>query len=506
MFHAKTFAAAGLVASLMGGTAQAALTADQVWANWQESATSIGLALAAESKTSDVGILTLTGVTVRPTIPQSDADPEGAIDTITMAGAADGSVVITFAPEFTVPLTMLGKDDQITVTHDGLTVTAKEAGGGLTYDYAAPNVKLEAAATYRAPALDGSGDQDASFDLSLDFVNLAGNFADTPGANRKITVSQKSDMWTYTLKQVDPTTSSTSNQTSEMADVTLGLDMTMPSTLRLGDIASGADFTRALNEGLAAKIDIAQGITTQTGDATNPYLNYAIKSTSQPGTVGFTVDKTGGQVTAASAGATFEVTSPMFPFPALTASLGALAMDVRLPLTGGAAQPFRYMVKMENLSVNDEAWAVVDPGKVLPRDPATIALDLTGNASMDLGAVMDSGDTGGDPDPMPSIDALNIADLKLAVAGALMTGKGAFTFDNSTGVPVPSGSADISLTGGNALIDGLVAIGVVPEDQAASARMMMSMFMSPGDGADTMTSKVEARDDGGIYVNGQRVQ
>jgi Uncharacterized protein conserved in bacteria (DUF2125) len=235
-------------------------------------------------------------------------------------------------------------------------------------------------------------------------------------------------------------------------------------------------------------------------------LTYDAKIVSQPGAAVFSMDKTGGGFAGTGGATVVDVTSPSFPFPALHVEMSGLGMDFRTPLTGTDAAPFRYMIKLDNLTVNEEAWAVVDPGAVLPRDPANIALDLTGKAVMDVGALFDTAETGGAPNPLPSIETLDIANLNLAVAGALMTGTGAFTFDNATGIPMPRGSADVSLTGGNALIDGLVAIGMVPEDQAASARMMMSMFMAPGDGEDTMTSKIEARDDGGIYVNDQRVQ
>jgi hypothetical protein len=34
----------------------------------------------------------------------------------------------------------------------------------------------------------------------------------------------------------------------------------------------------------------------------------------------------------------------------------------------------------------------------------------------------------------------------------------------------------------------------------------MAMFMEPGEGDDVLTSKVEARPDGSVYVNGQRMQ
>ncbi|MGB5067092.1 MAG: DUF2125 domain-containing protein, partial [Albidovulum sp.] len=61
------------------------------------------------------------------------------------------------------------------------------------------------------------------------------------------------------------------------------------------------------------------------------------------------------------------------------------------------------------------------------------------------------------------------------------------------------------LIGGNGLIDKLVGMGLVPEDQAKGVRLMMGLFaVKTGD--DTLTSKIEFKEDGGVYANGQRIQ
>jgi hypothetical protein len=49
-------------------------------------------------------------------------------------------------------------------------------------------------------------------------------------------------------------------------------------------------------------------------------------------------------------------------------------------------------------------------------------------------------------------------------------------------------------------------MGLVPEDQAMAARMMLGLFARPGDGPDTLTSKIEVKGDGAILANGQRLQ
>ena len=84
------------------------------------------------------------------------------------------------------------------------------------------------------------------------------------------------------------------------------------------------------------------------------------------------------------------------------------------------------------------------------------------------------------------------------------------TFDNTDlesfdGMPAPEGEANLKLVGANALIDKLIGMGLVSEDDAMGARMMMGMFtVSAGD--DTVTSKIEVNDEGHVLANGQRLK
>ena len=136
---------------------------------------------------------------------------------------------------------------------------------------------------------------------------------------------------------------------------------------------------------------------------------------------------------------------------------------------------------------------------------ATLIVDLSGAAKL-LVNILDPKEAENIGDQPPGeLDALDINELKLSAVGAELTGNGALTFDNSAGVPKPLGAVDLQLTGANALIDKLVAMGFVPEDQAMGARMMMGLFAVPT-GEDALSSKIEFKEDGGVYANGQRVQ
>ena len=71
----------------------------------------------------------------------------------------------------------------------------------------------------------------------------------------------------------------------------------------------------------------------------------------------------------------------------------------------------------------------------------------------------------------------------------------------------PVGEISGELTGVNALLDTLGAMGLVPQDQMMGAKMMLTMFAKPVEGQpDKLQTKLEFREGGSIFANGQQVK
>lgn len=60
--------------------------------------------------------------------------------------------------------------------------------------------------------------------------------------------------------------------------------------------------------------------------------------------------------------------------------------------------------------------------------------------------------------------------------------------------------------GPNGLIDKLIAMGLLSQQDAMGARMMLGMFTVAGSEPDTMTSTIEVDADGHLLANGQRIR
>ena len=495
MFRMNAFAAAPVFALLLGGTAHAALTADQVWQSWKDAGALVGLTISAATENNSDGVLTLNGVSIAP---------EGVsgltISDLTLTEESDGSV--TIAPGTDIGVTMSGDTEGfVKLTHDGLTLTAREADGGLAYDYAAAKLDVAYDSTYPGMSFDGTEAPKVNAAGTVGFTNLSGVYSDTPGANRTFGLDIKADVLAYATSQDDPGMELKQTTTSETQGIELSFDFALPTTIALAAIASPTDFATALNEGLSVSMSTKQGDSNGTMKQENAFLPMDLVMKAGGGEATALFNKDAFQIQSMAAGLDIESAAGALPVPVKVTS-GPMEVAMTSPVIANeAAGDYGFVLKLSQFSMNEEAWALFDPNGALPRDAADLAIDISGKTKIDIPAMI-AADEAGAPPVMPAPESLNITELGLKVAGAALAGTGAFTFDNSMGMPMPLGEANLNVTGANALIDGLIATGLMSEEDAMGARMMMGMFMVPS-GEDALTSKIEAKEGMQILVNGQ---
>lgn len=238
---------------------------------------------------------------------------------------------------------------------------------------------------------------------------------------------------------------------------------------------------------------------------TSEFFSFSAKTASPGSSMQAAFSKAGFLIAADSEPVTATITSPELPFPQLDLAFGPAQIEFKFPVIGPEVRDFRFRMKFDSIAVNDEAWAVLDPTAVLARTPIVLDVDVTGRSSLDVFGLMQS-DADGSVPPIPQVERADIVRLLVSAAGAEVAGNGAFTFDNSAGYPLPMGNADFVVKGANRMVDALITLGVVTADDAMGARMAMALILEPTAEPDVMTSKVEARADGGLYVNGQRMR
>jgi hypothetical protein len=499
MFRMTSHLAAPAVVLLMGSTASFALTADEVWQSWKDAGAAAGLEVTAATENNAGGVLTLNGVSIAP------AGGAGiTISDMTLTEASDGSVSIV--PGADIGVAMAGETTgSVKVTHDGLTMVAREADGGVAYDYTAAKLDVVYDTAYPGVSFDGSLAPEVKAAGTFGFANLAGVYSDTPGDNRTFGLDLTADTLAYTTSTDDPMMELKQTTSSETQGIELSFDLTLPTSMSAGGMtAAPADFGAALQEGLAISFTSKQGESTGTMNQESPYMPMALTIKAGGGEAAGEFNKDVLSLTSTGSGLQIDGTSGMLPVP-VTVTSGPVEFGFNMPVTAvDVAGDFGFLMKLSQFSLNEEAWGLFDPQGALKHDAADLAIDISGKTKMDIPAMIAASETGGMP-PTPAPESLDITEMSLKVAGAALDATGAFTFDNSMGMPMPLGEANVTVTGATQLIDGLIATGLITEDDAMGARMMMGMFMTPA-GEDTLTSKIETKEGFAIFVNGQQIQ
>lgn len=484
-----------LTALMIAPAAWADVTAQQVWDAWQSS-----IAKAASGAAVTIGDVTTDGDTVTVTdfalnSTSDTATVTATIPQIVFAGAADGTVAIT--PMAQIPLTITypdGKEIALTVTTTGSSITASGAPEDLTYDVAADQYVVNVD-KMTSPKGDITGD------IRLTLNNLTGTTHQSTGETRETSYDVKANALDL-LIDVTPPEAGKVMLSGKIDGLAFAGDSSAPADLDVSDPAAmlGGDFTgkSTLTTGSSAYIFSTSGDMTIDGTATNGPVN--VMTSVGPQGVAYDV---------AVSDLAADVTGSEMPFPfKLTAASYGFGLSAPVAPTDAPA-PFSLMVDLTDVAVNDEVWAMIDPAANLPRDPATVRLDLSGSAQLDVALT--------DPTQMAAVGQgfpgklqdLTLNELTIKAVGASVDGKGQFTFDNTDtttfpGMPRPDGQIDLTVMGANGLIDKLIAMGLVPADQAMMGRMMLGMF-AKDIGNDTLESTIEVKD-GQVLANGQRIR
>ncbi|NRB20065.1 MAG: DUF2125 domain-containing protein [Rhodobacteraceae bacterium] len=499
----------GLTAGLTAGPAQADVSAGDLWSSYQTVARTVGGELTATA-TLDGNKVLYTDAKLHFSIPDGKGSLDILYPTLSYTNHADGTVSMDMDGTHSYKFVITGPDkksDQISadiiVTYDNAEVIASGTPEDITFSYAVDGF------AYALQNLDlgASGDK---VELSLTGTGSAVQGSTRWTLGDLITLAGQSVIsgldYSMHSKDEDGAVSTTSASYGEMAS-------TSTITLPTGGM-SIMDLAAALHDGLSIKVTGTYGSsTTQESVMMDGEQVSSQTMTSGASTSTFAANAEAIQLTAEGSDISMDVLINAGLSMVLKADIDQMTGNFRMPVSAsGAPQNFTLALGLKGLELGDKIWSMFDPAAVLPRDPATLAIDLTGQATLlqdllNFTKMMElpEGDI-----PF-ELNALAIKDLLISAAGASLSATGNFAFNNDDltrydGMPAPSGSADLQITGANGLIDRLIEMGLVEDSDAMGLRMMMGMFTVAGEGEDTLNSKLEITEDGQISANGQRLK
>lgn len=472
--------------------ALADLRAQDLWQSWQSSVAASGLQLAAQSAETEGQALRLAGLTLV-------LNPNATLNIreLTLTDTEAGDVTIIPGEAW---VDYAAGRDPLQIRHNDLVITATApAAAGVRYALRARDLTTLLPLPQRAQ----EGSAPVIHVTETQFIGLRGSYTDQPGALRSLETDLKADrlISTTRIKGEDPADPVARSETEGLA---LRGRIGWSALAHPAKIRTAAEFETALGLGLSLNFDMAQGLTRSDARAQTP-VSYRWQMRSEPSEARFAFDAGGLRASAGGGAISLHLQSPALPGP-LDFGLAAADFALELPVIAReVAAPYALRLALRDVTVSETGWAMIDSGRLLPRDPLQMEIDLTGTTLLDLTKINAPWQPGS-----PALGAvpetLSLRNVMLSLAGAEATMTGDFRFDHSGPVPHPLGSATLGLTGAEQLIDTLSALGVLTQANAGVARVMLTQLMTPAAGKDIRSTLLEGRPDGGLYVNGTRMR
>lgn len=497
---------------LVAHAAHADVSAQDVWADWKSYMVASGYEITANENLA-AGILTITDFEAKMALPEADGFAISmALGNMRFEEMGDGTVNIMLPADFPMDIAISDEGEggatfKVAYTHDGAPIVVTGDPEEMIYDYATDK------ATF---ALSDLEIEDASDELAFNAFEITFNDLESrttqvkDGDTRSYDQSLTSGSVDYNIDVAVPEDDGAFKMSGTMADFAMTSDSALPMQY-LG--SESGDFTAALTNGLSYRLNANFGASSSNLSVEAEDSNFVTQSESASGSLSVSMSEGGLNYSMSNLDMTSSSMGSDIPFP-MTLSIAEAAMNLAMPiLKSDEEQDFALGLSLRDFQVPDMLWGLLDPTGQLPHDPATFVLDLTGKAKLlfnfddedEVIAVETGEQTPGE------LNAVTVNELRLSAVGAEVSGTGAFTFNNDDletfdGFPAPDGEANFKLVGANALIDKLIAMGLVQESDALGARMMMGLFTTPGEGEDTLTSRIQVQEDGKVLANGQRLR
>ncbi|MBL4915774.1 DUF2125 domain-containing protein [Szabonella alba] len=499
-----------LALALIGlpATARADLTADQVWQNWQDLAAVSGQTLRPGQTSREGGDLILSDVAISVISPEASAS--GVIPRIEMRETGNGSVTVTLSDRYAMQLDLTpeaGKRVSTTLEIDqtGATLIASGEPAEISYEFLADDLEIAG----RDLVIDGEPNPT---EWTMVLAGFRQGYDVTPGDPMKVASSSATQSMELSVRSPEIPGEGGPYALDLHLD---GLDGTANATLPVlpdPQNATPGAFTAA---GGAVSFEMThQGASLVMGgtDRDGQRSEYRVETDS--GHIRnaldarrMTYDLGIGQSTIRMDDARFAAVGGGEPLPPITLTLENAGLQFDLPAAStDSAEDFALALRVEGLAPPDELWAMVDPEETLPRDPATVVLDLGGRMRT-LADPLDPEAMAAVEGPPAEFEQLDIRELRLGLAGAELTANGGMTFDNSQPpmlgglAPVPQGNLSLSLTGATALMGKLMELGLLDPSAAIGFGMATAMYARPGEGEDSFVTEIESRPDG-VFANG----
>jgi hypothetical protein len=506
VYLARGFGAALIYAFAAQG-AFAELTAQDVWRDWRSYVASTGYEITGTEMMSG-DTLTVADLSMTTDSEEFGAAITISLPLITFTEIGDGTVRVGIPASFPIRAEGKGEDGEefaavMDFSQNGLSIMVSGSPNDVVYTYSAASMDVALSSV----SIDGETLPASFAQASVSLTNVASTSQIKTASLRSYDEIASADSLNFAFAFTDAESGDTGKFSGAMQGLNIQANGDMPLNMDTSDIR------KLLNKGFGidTTFSYASGSTNIQGAGDGE--TFAATTASQGGSVNVVMNASDILYGFSQKGSSISITTDQLPFP-ISLDLAEASFQVGVPVAqSDQEQDFSLALTLANFTMADMLWGIFDPAAVLPRDPATVAIEVSGKAKVLLDMFdpevidnLDSADT-----PPGELNALTINKLLISMVGARLSGNGDFTFDNSDletfdGLPAPTGFVELTLVGANGLLDKLIQMGFISDQDAIGGRMMMGLLAVPGDGPDTLNSRIEITADGQISANGQRIK
>lgn len=489
---------------LTGSAAWADVTADQVWSDFKGYLEGMGYTINGTEQSAG-GTITISNLALAMDLPDQGGTSTMALDSIAFSEIGDGRVRVSLPDSMPITFAATPPDAEdvsgiIDYTQSGFDMIVSGDPDNMSYDYSADTM------AFALGNLIVDGTPVDIGQARMQFTDMSGNSTTRGSDLRQIAQTMTIAAMSYVVDIANPDApSGRISATGGLENLGFEGTITLPADIDMTDMAAAMQAGFSVNGGYSYENGTSEFMFTDNDQI------FEGNTASDAGRLTVRMNNASMDYSGEATGIAMNYSGSEIPLP-VSVTMGTAGFNMLFPISEtDEPTDFGLGLTFADVAISDAIWGMIDPAGQLPREPATLQFNLSGQARltqdlMDQQAMMDGAGT-----PPGELHALSVNTLTLALAGARLTGSGAFTFDNDDlttfpGMPKPTGALDLQLIGGNALMDTLVAMGLLPQEQAMGARMMMGLFARPGDGPDSLTSRIEVNEDGQVLANGQRLR
>ena len=365
---------------LVSQSAMADVTPADIWQDWRDYMLGLGYSMTAtENRSGDT--LAISDLQLDLSAGSEDGEVRMTIDALNLVQNDDGTVSVVMPDVMPLVLEVTPASPEaeslrmaLTLTQTGQNMTISGTPTDMSNDYVAGlvNVTLD-----QVTVDDQTYDADnAKFEMLMTDVKAQSETA--IGQMRDYSQSGTISSVTYNIRFKNPdepaiaTIGGTSSEISYTGDGQMPLGLTQVT-----------DMSSMLRAGWDAAAKINGGASTLTVDVEDP-INGNMAAAFATESSALTIETNAQGVTYAGTreGTTLSVQPPELPFP-LSATMENAAFNLSAPvLQSDTPQDFALGLNLNELVFSDMIWGMFDPQGNLPRDPANIALDVTGEATL----------------------------------------------------------------------------------------------------------------------------